>query len=170
MITLQQILTKYGQPGDNSKLTTITLPYPMKLAWAPTQVVTKITCHKLIAQPLIKVFSELLQAYGLDEIKRLGLDLFGGCVNVRPKRGTEKRYAQLIAQGKITEAYQLLSRHAWGIAIDLDPARNGLRVKKPLAQFSKPEYKKMREIFYSNGFIGYGPEKDYDYMHWEIRE
>jgi hypothetical protein len=60
------------------------------------------------------------------------------------------------------------SRHAWGIAIDLDPARNGLKTKKPIAQFSKPEYKAMIDIFTKHGFIGYGPAKDYDWMHFEL--
>jgi hypothetical protein len=60
------------------------------------------------------------------------------------------------------------SRHAFGIAIDLDPARNGLKVKKPLAQFSKPEYKAMIDIFYANDFISYGIEKDFDWMHFEL--
>jgi hypothetical protein len=60
------------------------------------------------------------------------------------------------------------SRHAWGIAIDLDPARNGLKTKKPTAQFSKPEYKAMIDIFYRHGFIGLGPEQDRDWMHFQL--
>lgn len=151
MLTDAQINSKYGEPGDPYNLTTIPLPYPMRIAWAPAQTVSKITCHKLIAEPLLKVFYDLLAAYGLDELKRLGIDLFGGCFNFRKMRGGNK-----------------WSRHSWAIAIDLDPARNGLKTKKPQAQFSKPEYQKMIDIFYANGFIGYGPEKDYDWMHWEI--
>ena len=60
------------------------------------------------------------------------------------------------------------SRHSWGIAIDLDPARNGLKTKKPTAQFSKPEYKPMLDMFARNGFISYGVDKDYDWMHFEL--
>ena len=109
-------------------------------------------CHKLAAGPFKAVFADLLAHYGLTELQRLGIDLFGGCVNIRTMRGSKTKW----------------SRHAWGIAIDLDPARNGLKTKKPTAQFSKPEYKAMIDIFTKHGFIGYGPAKDYDWMHFEL--
>lgn len=152
MLTDQQIIAKYGQPGDPDNLTTITLPYRMRIAWDTKTTVQKITCHKLIADPLLNVFTDLLAAYGYQELKILGIDLFGGCLNVRLQRGSKTKW----------------SRHAWGIAVDLSPALNGLKVKKPKAQFSKPEYKKMIDIFYKHGFIGLGPEQDRDWMHWEI--
>lgn len=109
-------------------------------------------CHKLAAEPFKAVFSDLLAHYGLAELQRLGIDLFGGCVNVRQMRGSKTKW----------------SRHAWGIAIDLDPARNGLKTKAPIAQFSKPEYKAMNDIFYKHGFIGLGREQNRDFMHYEL--
>lgn len=151
MLTDQQIKVKYGNPGDISNLTVIKLPYPMRIAWDTKATVKNIQCHKLIAEPLLAVFNDLLNNYGLEKLQELGIDLFGGCYNFRQMRGGTK-----------------WSRHSWAIAIDLDPARNGLKVKKPFAQFSKLEYKPMIEIFYKHGFIGYGPEKDFDWMHWEI--
>jgi len=151
MLTDQQIIDKYGQPGDEKNLTTIQLPYKMRIAWDTKTTVSKITCHKMVAIPLSNVFSDLLAAYGFEELQKLGIDLFGGCYNFRKMRGGNR-----------------WSRHSWAIAIDLDPARNGLKTKKPAAQFSKPEYKKMISLFYKHGFIGYGPEKDYDWMHFEI--
>lgn len=151
-MTDQQILLKYGNPGDPTKLTILSLPYPMRIAWDTSQTVTKIQCHKLIANNLSAVFNELLTAYGYQRIKDLGIDLFGGCVNVRLQRGSRKKW----------------SRHAWGIAIDLSPAKNGLKVKWKDAQFSKPEYKKMVDIFYLHGFMSYGKERDFDAMHFEI--
>lgn len=168
MLTLNQILTTYGKPGDQKNTTTIQLPYPMRIAWAPSQKVNAITCHKKIAAPLLNVFNDLLQHYGLQTIQQLGIDLFGGCLNVRPKRGYEKKYEALIRAGKETQAYEYLSRHAWAIAIDLDPARNTLKETKATARFARPEYKPMIDIFYKHGFIGYGPEKNFDWMHFEI--
>jgi hypothetical protein len=152
MLSDSQILSKFGEPGDTDNFVVIDLPYPMRIAW-DTKVTTKrMQCHKLAADPFKKVFADLLAHYGLNELQRLGIDLFGGCVNIRTMRGSKTKW----------------SRHAWGIAIDLDPARNGLKTKKPVAQFSKPEYKAMIDIFTKHGFIGYGPAKDYDWMHFEL--
>jgi D-alanyl-D-alanine carboxypeptidase len=152
MLTENQITLKYGEPGDASKITVIDLPYPMRIAWDTKRTVTKMQCHKLAADKFKAVLSDLLAHYGLPKLQELGIDLFGGCVNVRLQRGSKTKW----------------SRHSWGIAIDLDPSRNGLKTKAPLAQFSKPEYKPMIDIFYKHGFVGLGPEKGYDWMHFEL--
>jgi hypothetical protein len=152
MLTDQQIISKYGQPGDPSNLTILSLPYPMRIAWDPKVTVNKIQCHKKIANQLSQVFNDLLSHYGLPKIQELGIDLFGGCVNVRKKRGSKSKW----------------SRHAWGIALDLDPARNKLKETSKTARFARPEYKPMIDIFYKNGFVGLGREKNYDWMHFEI--
>lgn len=59
MLNDTQIIEKYGQPGDPDNLMTLTLPYPMRIAWDTTKSVTKIQCHKLIADNLFAVFSDL---------------------------------------------------------------------------------------------------------------
>lgn len=150
LLTTVEITAKYGKPGA-ANLVTIKLPYRMRVAWDLTQTVGAIQCHRLIADRLLAVFTDLLAHYGLAELQRLGIDLYGGCYNYRPMRGGTS-----------------WSRHAWGIAIDLDPARNLLRETKRTARFARPEYKPMVAIFYKHGFVGLGPEKDYDWMHWEI--
>lgn len=152
MMNDSQIIAKYGQPGDPDRLTVITLPYPMRIAWDLSKTVTKIQCHELIADNLTGVFNDLLSHYGLPELQRLGIDLYGGCVNVRLMRGSKTKW----------------SHHAWGIAIDLDPARNQLKETKKTARFARPEYKPMIDIFYNHGFKGLGPEEDRDWMHFEI--
>jgi hypothetical protein len=154
MLTDEQIIRKYGQPGDPLNITILTLPYPMRIAWDTSKSVTRIQCHKLINEDLNNVFSGLLDYYGYEKIKELGIDLFGGCLNVRLMRGSKKRW----------------SRHSWGIAIDLDPSRNGLKTKWPDAQFSKKEYEPMIKIFYDNGFVSYGKERGFDAMHFEINK
>ena len=153
MLNTNQIIAKYGQPDDDGSdyLVTINLPYPMKLAWDIKTSVTKMRVHKLVADKFVAVFNDLLAHYGLSEIQKLGIDLFGGCFSFRKMRGGSD-----------------YSRHSWGIAIDLGPARNSLKATSKTAQFAKPAYKAMIDIFYKHGFISLGREKNYDWMHFEI--
>jgi len=154
MLNTKQIIQKYGKPDEEGKyLVKIALPYPMRLAWDKKTKVTTIRCHKLIADKLKKVFDDLLAHYGYDKIVELGIDLFGGCFNYRQMRGGSD-----------------WSRHSWGIAVDLDPERNLLKETSKTARFARPEYKPMIDIFYENGFIGLGREKNYDWMHFEIKD
>lgn len=152
MKTATQYLKKFGQPNQSGKgyLVQIELPYPMRIAWDTKTTVKKMSCHKDIAEPLKAVFNDILKAYGLDKIKELGIDLFGGCFNFRAMRGGTS-----------------YSTHAWGLAVDLDPARNTLKETKKTARFARPEYKTMIDIFYKHGFIGLGREQDRDWMHFQ---
>jgi len=155
MMTTNDIVKKYGKPNETGEgyLTTILLPYPMRLAWDLDTKVSKMRCHKLAAEPFLNVFNDLLAEYGMAEIERLGIDLFGGCFNYRKMRGGTS-----------------WSTHAWAIAIDLDPARNKLKETAKTARFARPEYQKMIDIFYKNGFISLGIEKNYDWMHFNLRK
>ena len=154
-MTTNEIVKKYGKPNETGEgyLTTILLPYPMKLAWDLDTKVTKMRCHKLAAEAFENVFNDLLAHYGMKEIERLGIDLFGGCFNYRKMRGGSE-----------------WSKHSWAIAIDLDPARNKLKETAKTARFARPEYQPMIDIFYNNGFINLGIEKNYDWMHFELRK
>ncbi len=152
--TTQQLIAKYGQPNVTGKgyLTIINLPYPMRLAWDLDHKVTRMSCHKDVAQDFLNVFNDLLSHYGYDQIVKLGIDLFGGCFNYRRMRGGTS-----------------WSTHAFAIAIDLDPARNKLNETSKTARFARPEYKPMIDIFYKHGFISLGMEKNYDWMHFQKR-
>jgi len=155
MMTTNEIVKKYGKPNETGAgyLTTILLPYPMRLAWDLDTKVSKMRCHKLAAEAFLNVFNDLLAEYGLKEIERLGIDLFGGCFNYRKMRGGTS-----------------WSKHAWGIAIDLDTARNKLKETAKTARFARPEYQPMIDIFYRHGFISLGVEKNYDWQHFELRK
>jgi D-alanyl-D-alanine carboxypeptidase len=94
-------------------LTLIDTPYPLRLAWDMDETVTRIRCHKKIAEPLQSIFTDILGEYGsLENVQKARMDLFGGCYNFRAVRG-----------------HDWLSTHAWGAAIDLDPVKNPLHKK-----------------------------------------
>lgn len=154
-MTTRQIISKYGKPNVTGEgyLVTIDLPYPMRLAWDTDTIVYKMRCHKLVADKFLAVFNEIHRVYGYNKIVELGIDLFGGCFNFRKMRGGDD-----------------WSTHSWAIAIDLDPARNKLKETSKTARFARPEYKKMIDIFYKHGFISLGREKNYDWMHFQIKE
>jgi hypothetical protein len=154
MLSTEKAIKKYGIPNvEGTYLTTITLPYPMRIAWDTKVTTTKLRCHKLIADKVLAVFKEILAVYGLPKIQELGIDLFGGCFNFRKMRGGSD-----------------WSKHSWGIAIDLDPARNKLKETSKTARFARPEYKQMIDIFEKHGFLSLGRLHNYDWMHFEIKE
>lgn len=153
-MTTQQLTKRFGIPNETGEgyLVHIDLPYPMRLAWDLETSITRMSCHKDIANKFITIFNDLFYTYGYDEIKRLGIDLYGGCFAYRKmRRGSS------------------MSTHSWGVAIDLDPARNLLRETSATARFARPEYQKMIDIFYYNGFESLGVEQNRDWMHFQIK-
>jgi hypothetical protein len=139
----------YGPKGTGQ--TMLTLPFRMRLAWELTSPVTRFTCHKKVAENLERIFVRTLDHYGLDEIQRLRLDLFGGCLNVRKMRGGSA-----------------WSIHSWGSAVDIDPEHNQLKFKRAQATLDNPEYDPFWRFVYDEGAIGLGRERDYDWMHLQF--
>lgn len=155
MITTPQLIAKYGKPTRDGRayLVTIKLPYPMRLAWDKNTVITKMRCHRLVANQFSAIFADILKVYGMKRIVELGIDLYGGCFNFRAMRGGSD-----------------YSRHSWAVAIDLDPERNQLKETSATARFARAEYKPMIDIFYKHGFESLGREKNYDWMHFQVKQ
>jgi hypothetical protein len=151
LLTTAQMIERYGAPNQSGTyLVSVPLPFPMRLAWDTAVTVKTMRCHKKEAGRVRLIFEQILQEYGLAQVQALGIDLFGGCFNFRQMRGGTD-----------------WSKHSWGTAIDLDPARNKLEETKATARFARPEYIPMIRAFERNGWASLGRLKDYDWMHFE---
>jgi len=141
-----ELMRFFGPVGKNQKR--IELPYPHTLAWNKNEVIRSFSCHEKVHGSLHRVLSRVLDHYGLEEIKKLGLDLWGGCLNVRKMRGGNRH-----------------SLHSWGIAVDYDPARNRLEWGRDRAAFARPEYNAWWKIWEDEGWLSLGRTRNFDWMH-----
>lgn len=139
----------FGEPGQNQ--VRLRLPFPMRLAWDPSDRVTSVLCHEAVHDPLREIWQNVLAHYGMRKVQKLRLDQFGGCLNVRPMRGSTR-----------------LSTHAWGIAWDVDPVENALRYDKTQARLARPEYKPFWDIVTASGATSLGKARDFDWMHFQF--
>lgn len=139
----------YGAVGKNQAR--IQLPYKMRIAWNTSQSVSSMLCHEKVADAMTGIFARTFDAYGDKRIADLGLDLFGGCLNVRKMRGGSS-----------------WSMHSWGIAVDLDPANNRLRWDRDRARFAKPEYDEFWRIVEDAGAVSLGRLRNFDWMHFQF--
>ena len=137
----------FGSPGSNN-LVRITPPYQL---WYDGARVSSIAVHKAVAEHVQTVLREVLEHYGLDRIRALGLDQYGGCYNYRK-----------------TTAGSSLSMHAWGIALDFCPEKNAYSVKAPEASLSREECRTWWEIWERHGAVSMGRECDKDWMHLQF--
>lgn len=142
------LIAFYGQPGDESQLTRLQVPYPHKLAWDKRTILKSFKCHKKVHDSMKAVLTKVLDVYGFEEIKRLNLDVWSGCVNVRSMRGGSAP-----------------STHSWGIAVDYDDTNNQLKWGRDRAIFARPEYDKWWQCWEEEGWVSLGRAKNYDWMH-----
>lgn len=124
------------------------LPYPMRLAWDKKVAVTSISVHEKVHDSAGRVFARVADAYDEAARKRLGLDLFGGSLNVRRMRGGSS-----------------YSMHSWGIAIDFDPERNQLSWGRDKARLAQPDAERFWSLWEEEGWVSLGRARDFDWMH-----
>lgn len=87
-------------------------------SWVEANIVTVnvpplgvFECHRLVVPYIRSAMADLHSSSLVDLINPDDFQLAGGCFNSRLIRGGDKGFA--------------LSRHAWGIAIDINPSTNG---------------------------------------------
>lgn len=142
----------FGEPGNPQATAGIAeLPYPMKIAWDKNQIIRRFRCHAKVAEPMERIFQKTLDHYGQEGVTDLALDIFGGCYNFRPMRGSTN-----------------WSMHAYGIAVDLDPEHNQLKWGRDRAKFAKPEYEPFWQIVEGEGALSLGRARNYDWMHFQF--
>jgi hypothetical protein len=143
--------TFFGARGAHQAM--LALPYPMRLAWDTDHIVRKISIHEKCHDSALRVLTRVADHYG-DRVADLGLDLFGGSLNVRRMRGGTA-----------------WSMHSWGIAIDFDPARNQLKWGRapsehgPGARLAQPDCEMFWRLWEAEGWVSLGRAKNYDWMH-----
>ena len=138
----------FGKAGDESNLVSIVTPYTLYYCGKPVKT---IRVHKLIADRVQAALNEILDYYGLDAIKQLGLDQYSGSYNYRK-----------------TTTGSAMSMHAWGIALDFAAEKNTYAMKKPQASLSVPACEMWWKIWEKHGAVSLGRELGYDYMHLQF--
>lgn len=140
MVTSAQCLKKWGDPtivtNELKYMTVWDVPTHLEIGAIPK----KLYCNKLIIDPLIQAFSNLIDRELVNELKT-----WDGCFNVRRKRGLKS-----------------LSLHSWGIAIDVNAAWNGLGKEPTLS-------KEFVQCFIDAGFDWGGTWTRKDGMHFQLK-
>lgn len=142
----RDVLSFYGPVGTNQ--VKVEIPFDMYLAWDTSRRIRTMTLHRKVADSAGRVFANVASTYSARERKEIGIDQFAGSLNVRRMRGG-RRY----------------SMHSWGIAIDFDSLRNGLRTKRPQARLSHDDAIPFWQAWEVEGWLSLGRARNFDWMH-----
>jgi hypothetical protein len=107
-----------------------------------------MTVHTKVAASAERVLQAVASIYSPAERKTIGIDLFGGSLNVRKMRGGS--------------AY---SMHSWGIAIDFDPERNQLNWGRDKARLAQADAVPFWSEWEKEGWLSLGRARNFDWMH-----
>ena len=149
---ISDLIQFYGRPdmesGAAPQSVPLTLPYPLQLAWGGRGWISRVFLHELVRDSLERVLTRIIEEFGEEGIRRHGLDQYGGLTNVRMMRGSTNK----------------ISRHSFGIAIDLNPAENDLRTPWP-EKASMP--KAAISCFEEEGWTSFARVRGFDAMHFQ---
>lgn len=136
----------YGPVGEG--LVRVEVQWPHRLAWDPDTVVRSFLCAARVKPSIERAQARIVAHYGVDRLRALRLDLFGGCFEKRRKRGGTA-----------------WSTHAWGIALDYDPESNKLRWGRDRATLAGADYEPWWTIWEEEGWVSLGRSRNFDWMH-----
>ena len=147
----------YGPVGQNQ--TQLTLPYPMVLDWDTKTTITKMTCHEKAKDSFEKIFKNTLDHYGMDAIKQLHLDRFGGCLNVRQMRGGSAWSIHCLPAGSpVWTPSGVIYIENLKLGDEVFSYDNGTLVKKKITNFWNNGYKKITTVHLNGGILKSSPE------------
>ena len=149
---IDDLIQFYGRPdiekGIAPHSVPLMLPYPMQSAWGGRGWISRVYFHELVRHSLERILTRVLERLGRDGVSQHGLDQYGGLTNVRMMRGSRSK----------------ISRHSFGIAIDINPAENGLRTPWPEKATMPVD---AIECFEEEGWISYARVRGTDAMHFQ---
>ena len=134
----------YGQPGNEDNLVVMAFPYPM---YYGGKLVKTTRVHKKCADSLHRVLLDIAGQIPVNPHIQDEAEDYGGVYNFRNSRGSN-----------------VLSKHAWGAAIDLDADDNTFRNSWPLRADMPLE---IMEAFAREGWLAAGAFWGYDAMHFQ---
>ena len=137
----------FGRPCEVETVI-VTCPWTLVLDWDPSTTTRRISIHKKLASSLTGILEGAFAHYGLDGIKQLGLERYGGSYNCRRMRGGTS-----------------WSTHAWAAAIDWYPSRNKLQWRSDRASLAHPDLDPWWELWEQEGWLSLGRTEDRDWMH-----
>lgn len=156
-LTDSEVLKQYGDPtkflsshGDADAmwkvaiLGSFTLPAVLPLSWDHTLRAKTVSCHKLVVPELRDIFNAIYA----DMHAWASIGDYGGCYQWRPNRNNPKA----------------LSRHSWGLAVDIDVADN------PNGKRQGNMHPFIIECFAAKGWVWGGDKRLFptsDEMHFE---
>ena len=154
----QSMVSYYGPAGDEDALVRLVFPYPMRLYTRDAPADYRASrCHHRVRDSLLEVLHNLHDHFGDEGIRHHGLDVFGGIFNNRSVRGGRSK-----------------SKHAWGVAIDLNPAENANRQRWSPQNVGKPGWGNMPVdavvIFEKAGWKHGGRAWGRDAMHFQATQ
>lgn len=141
-----EVTSFFGDPGTNQTL--VEVPFDLVLAWDKSVTVRRISLNTKVAASASRVLEVIAQTYSPAERAEIGINIFGGALNVRNMRGGKK-----------------LSMHAFGIAIDFDPERNQLSWGRDRARLAEDDAVPFWKAWEDEGWLSLGRARNFDWMH-----
>ena len=133
--------------GGEPATTIVTCPWELKLDWDRSVKTRRIGCQPR-PQSLERVLTSIHDHYGTDALIEMGMNIYGGCKNVRTKRGGSS-----------------WSTHAFAAAIDWDPDNNKLDWGWRQARMARPDFLEFWRFWEEEGWVSLGRTENFDWMH-----